>query len=501
MRIARLTVLVLGAGVLGGCGAAADKDQSTDISTRTTASRTTTTEVAGSVRTRRDSANDQGGQKVVGGPGSPVVTATTTTTPTVPASQQGVPSGGVAAAGTVATSASGGVSRPFAADSPWNTPIETGAVDRRSAQWIRGAQVRFGVTERAGAEPIIEPRTINAGLFINTRKWTVPVVDEENAEATRVVCRQLPPYCGDGANVTSLLVPPNESPLPQYDGWFTVLNRGEGVAYDLWRARRGRTGNVISYQFMRKWDLNGPGFQEPNTVSARGSGLPLFAGLITPEEIDAGRIDHALAISLPGPAQRNYVQPASSTDGNGLLTSIPEGARLRLKRSVTLQGLIGRVDARCDDPAFGVVIRADGTVDRSARRDTCAQYRFPGRTNRRATEAIITALKRYGAIVVDRSRVPTLYAKLNADWGAPLRDASGRLLDGSHKVLDRFKLAVPGAVSTPLLRGSEVEGLRLTDFEVVQVRGNVLKFPALNSVTTQRAARNPNAQTFTPGIP
>lgn len=509
MRVARLTTIVATAALLGGCGAVDNEDQNADISTsttRTTATtpRTTTTEVSGDTRTRRDSANDQGGQKVVGGPGSPAVSGASGTTATVPSSQQGVPSGGVAASGTVTGSTASAALRPFAASSPWNTAVENAAIDRRSRQWIAGAQQRRGVVEQAGAAPRTELRTINAGLFINTRRWTVPVVDEEGAVPTRVVCRQLPPYCGDGARVSSLLIPADESPLPQYDGWFTVLNRSEGVAYDLWRARRGRAGNVISYQFMRKWDLDGPGFQEPNTVSARGSGLPLFAGLIQPEEIQAGRIDHALAISLPGPAQRNYVQPASSTDGVGQLSSIPEGARIRLKSSVTLRSLVGRIDPRCDDPAFGLSLRDDGTVDRAVRRGACTAYRFPGRTNRRAAEAMITALKRYGAIVVDRSRVPTLYAKLNYDWSQPLRDPQGRLLDGNGRVLTRAQAEAEGDVSTPLLRGNEIEGLKVSDFEVVQVRGNILKFPALNSVTTQTAqgqTRNPNAQTFTPGIP
>ncbi|PTL59807.1 hypothetical protein [Paraconexibacter algicola] len=509
MRVARLTMIAATAALLGGCGAVANEDQNSDISTsttRTTATTPRTTTTPEGARTRRDSANDEGGQKVVGGPGSPAVTgATGADTATVPSTQQGVPAGGVAAAGTVGSSTGAALAlRPFSSNSPWNTAVENAAIDRRSRQWITGAQQRLGVVEQAGRAPRRERRTINAGLFINTRRWTVPVVDEEGAVPTRVVCRQLPPYCGDGARVTSLLVPADESPLPQYDGWFTVINRSEGVAYDLWRARRGRNGNVISYQFMRKWDLNGPGFQEPNTVSARGSGLPLFAGLIQPEEIQAGRIEHALAISLPGPAQRNYVQPASSTDGVGQLSSIPEGARIKLRSSVTLASLNRRVDARCDDPAFGLTARDDGTVDRSVRRSACTPYRFPGRTNRKAAEALISALKRYGAIVVDRSRVPTLYAKLNYDWSQPLRDPQGRLLDGNGRALTQAQLNASGDVSTPLLRGNEIEGLKVSDFEVVEVRGNILKFPALNSVTAQSSqgqTRNPNGQTFTPGIP
>lgn len=351
----------------------------------------------------------------------------------------------------------GAIVRPFSNTSPWNTPVTEQPTDERSDRFIRLAQERRGVEERGTAPPRVTTDRRNGRLFVNTRKWSTPIVDEENGVETTVICRQIPPQCGDGRDVRSLVIPPDESPLPQYDGWFTVLNRRQGVAYDLWRARRARGGgNVMSYQFMRKWDLNGPGFQQPNRVSARGSGLPLFAGVILPEEIRAGRIDHALAISLPGPANRNYVQPASSTNGVGRLTSIPEGARIRLKRGRRVE-------------------------------------RLPGRTNRRAARAIYTALRRYGAIVVDRSANPTLYAKQNADWRAPLRGADGRLLDSRGRPLDRFERRRRNA-GTPLLRGNEVSALRITDFEVVELPP-ILKFPPLGN-----AALAPTIQA-TPVVP
>ena len=37
-------------------------------------------------------------------------------------------------------------------------------------------------------------------------------------------------------------------------------------------------------------------------------------------------------------------------------------------------------------------------------------------TERETAETIIAALERYGAIIVDRSAAPTMYAQRNADW-------------------------------------------------------------------------------------
>lgn len=410
--------------------------------------------------------------------------ARTTTTPAGSSDQTGAGAGtegtpGSAStdtgiAGDTGTTASTSIYRPFAATSPWNTTIQGLTVDQNSDRYITQAQERIGVTER-GNTVTTQRRRIDDPLFINTTRWTVPIVDEENGVATTMVCRQIPPDCGDGKNVTTLLVPPNASPLPQYDGWFTILNRREGVGYDLWRARRG-DGNVISYQFMRKWSLSGPGFQTPNSVSARGSGLPLFAGVLLPEEVRAARIEHALAISVPGPAQTNYVQPASATDGNGRLTSLPEGARIRLRAD------------RYDD------LLALPTC-RGSLKNAAGEYRtdcIAPRTNRAAARAILTALRKYGAIVVDRSRTPTLYAKLNADWSAPLRSTDGRYLATNGRT-PLPKDQQNRASATPLLRGNEVQFLRLSDFEVMSL-GTVYKFPPPGNTPV-------SSQTFTAVVP
>lgn len=413
-------------------------------------------------------------------------TTPATTTPAQPnapgiggAGTEGTPgsaSTDTGAAGETGSLGSTSIFRPFAASSPWNTTIMGQAVDADSDRLIAQAQERVGVTER-GNTITTQRRRIDDPLFINTTAWTVPIVDEEGGVATRMVCRQIPPDCGDGRNVDTLLIPPDESPLPQFDGWFTVLNRREGVAFDLWRARRG-SDNVMSYQFMRKWALNGPGYQRPNSVSARGSGLPLFAGVLLPEEVAAGRIEHALAISVPGPAQRTYVQPASATDGNGRTSSLPEGARIRLRTD--------RFDDLVSLPTCGPGRLRD--IRGEIRTDCIAP-----RTNRKAARAILDSLRRYGAIVVDRSRTPTLYAKQNADWNQLLRGPDGRLLTANGRDPLPRNLARERNQGTPLLRGNEVQFLRLSDFEVMQLPP-LLKFPPLGSTEV-------SPQTFTPVIP
>jgi hypothetical protein len=340
---------------------------------------------------------------------APTTTTTpaTTTTPTA-----------TAAATSTALRASdeNALARPFSTGSPWNTPVDTLAVDRRSALWVQRASRRLAVVASRNQEGVetTERRAKDLGLYVNTCAWTPAIVGEGGGQSVRIVCRQR--NCGPVAReITSLQIPNNVDPLPEFDGWFSVIDESAGVGYDMWRARR--VGNVISYQFIKRWLLDGPGFSAPATrdpvgaVGARGSGLPLFAGVIQPNELRQGRIEHALAISLPGPAQRIFVQPASVTNGVNALESIPEGARLRLKSGFKL-----------------------GKLARGA--------------NKRSADAIVTALRTYGAIVVDRSITPTLYAA-RSDYG------------------------------TTLL-GNELQGVELSDLDVVQT-GSLLRYPPLES--------------------
>lgn len=308
------------------------------------------------------------------------------------------------------------LARPFAAGSPWNTPVDTLAIDRRSRRWVQRASRRLAVVasrNQAGVDTT-ERRAKDLRLYVNTCAWTPAIVGEGEGRPVRVVCRQR--NCGPVAKaVHSLRIADDVAPLPEFDGWFSVIDESAGVGYDMWRARR--VGAVISYQFIKRWLLDGPGFSPPATrdpvgaVGARGSGLPLFAGVIQPSELRQGRIEHALAISVPGPAQRIFVAPASVTNGVNALQSLPEGARLRLKSSFRLGKLT------------------------------------PG-ANRRSAEAIVSALRTYGAIVVDRSITPTLYAA-RGDYGT-------------------------------LLLGNELQGIELGDLDVVQT-GSLLRYPPLES--------------------
>lgn len=291
--------------------------------------------------------------------------------------------------------------RPFSSNSPWNTRIDMAPADANSAAALRLAAARRAVTTTSvGTLQRSATRTPAGGIVINTDRWTTLVVS--GGAATQLRCRQQP--CGDPADrlPRTLAIPANAKPDPRYDGWMTVIDGG--TAYDLWRARRLADGS-ISYAFARRWSLTGAGTGDPRRPSVRGSGLPLVAGLITESELARGEINHALAIAVPSPAAGRSVSPASATNGSGPGDSVALGARLRLRADV-------RLPSR-----------------------TPAGRRL-SRQQERARDAMLVALRRYGAIVVDRSETPALYARAG----------------------------IPAAALT----GDELTALELDDFEVLQ---------------------------------
>jgi hypothetical protein len=308
----------------------------------------------------------------------------------------------------------------FSAGSPWNTPIESLAESPHSAKMLQLARRRQAVVElpdNKGFRSV--ERVSKQGFSVNSERWAPLVVEGggSGAVSTQMICRQT--QCGPKSEQipATLMLPSGTTPNPSYDGWLSVIDRAKGVGYDFWRARREDDGS-ISYQFAKTWKLTGPGFSKPvsedpiRAPGARGSGLPLFAGVIGPAELRAGEINHALAVSVPGLARGVYVQPASVTDGLGSPKSLPAGARIRLKGSA----LMSR-------PKHGGA--------------------------RPSAEAILVALRKYGAIVVDRAAVPTLYA----------------------------------AAGTPpsLIKENELQWLKLKDFEVISLP-KVLKDPPPNQL-------------------
>jgi hypothetical protein len=104
-------------------------------------------------------------------------------------------------------------------------------------------------------------------------------------------------------------------------------------------------GGVLSAYSGANWDLSKAYAPlAPGTPSSMASGLPMFAGMVTPSDYQSGTIAHPLNWSaIAGTAsQWGFVAPASDTDQLAFKGAssfeLPYGAHLRLKASFSTAG-------------------------------------------------------------------------------------------------------------------------------------------------------------------
>jgi hypothetical protein len=128
-----------------------------------------------------------------------------------------------------------------------------------------------------------------------------------------------------------------------------VYQPGKDTVWEMWIVNRDPSGTHWSAcwggRITHASRSNGV-FPHPYGVAA--SGLSYLASTIKVSELQAGHIDHALAVAVLSAAPQ--VRPANRSDGGGTIDggSIPEGTRFRLKRSVNVM--------RLGLPPAGVVI-------------------------------------------------------------------------------------------------------------------------------------------------
>ncbi len=119
-----------------------------------------------------------------------------------------------------------------------------------------------------------------------------------------------------------------ESGDPELDHHLSVV-QPDGTTLDLWRAERpSGSGGTLQAAWGGLSRIDGDGLGSNATAAQFGG----FAGAVRPEELAAGRIDHALFAVVPCTA--GYVYPAAATAARcGSGDAPPNGARLQLAMS------------------------------------------------------------------------------------------------------------------------------------------------------------------------
>ena len=230
----------------------------------------------------------------------------------------------------------------FSDDSPWNTPVpESPEIDVDSDKMVKHLKDKSGIIKG------------------DTVKWSIPLFVIDSTVCPRISIKSTkgelystidPDNNGTAENIP---MPQGVWPDPEEDAHMVLVDPEVNKVWEFSQAKQLSDGSWTA-SIIDVWDLKGLGYRKPFYGSrwwrsgAMGGGMPLIAGLIRPEEIEAGVIRHALLCATPinrkatqdGGSSELCSPPASRTDGYGYgVEYIPEGARIQLDPTLDLDSL------------------------------------------------------------------------------------------------------------------------------------------------------------------
>jgi hypothetical protein len=223
--------------------------------------------------------------------------------------------------------------RPYNAASPFNQRIPRGTQPLRGSAEMIEQVLRFG-----------PPSHLTGGVSRTPDDWGHPTYYAKTTDPLYTL-RTTAPYGHNRLNGMRIRVPAVAEPAGGGDGHMTVVTP-DGWEYDMWQVHDMTAGGgTLTFSWGGRTRVDGSGLKSAGTASHFGN----LAGMIRAQELQAGRINHALFVVLRctgdgraygrGVRQRRddsgYVYPAdaggsSCRDG---AQEPPMGARLRLAMS------------------------------------------------------------------------------------------------------------------------------------------------------------------------
>jgi hypothetical protein len=228
--------------------------------------------------------------------------------------------------------------RFFSPTSFWNEPVPADEpLDPSSAAVVTA------LDEQVAAEEDDEK-----GPAINTTKWSVPIYTvPANQPMVKVTLENPTPPLALQSAWDAVPLPSDAQPAAGSDGHLVVWQPSTDRLWEFWRLLHGPEGWAATWGGAMQNASSDPGAYGPEAWpgakpawGASASSLSIAGGLITLEDLEKGRINHALAIGIPDVRAGVYASPAERTDGTSTdPLSLPEGARLRLNPTLNLAAL------------------------------------------------------------------------------------------------------------------------------------------------------------------
>jgi hypothetical protein len=221
-----------------------------------------------------------------------------------------------------------GTWRPFSDDSPWNTPIPPDAVGHPDSDGIMATVVAEAANLRFAYSylpPVWVVNSDNLAHHIADSPYPFDTWDQNLDGITEA-----------GVPITTAMFGENTA-----DGHISIIDPFKMLAWEM-SGYTGIVDGVIDCNTFNIWDLTGKGVGDGNEGArwrargGRGSGFPIIAGLIRPEELEEGEIRHALVFTFPKNRSGSYLPPAARTDGGLSGSQYPmEGMLFQLDPALT----------------------------------------------------------------------------------------------------------------------------------------------------------------------
>jgi hypothetical protein len=228
--------------------------------------------------------------------------------------------------------------RFFSPSSIWNESPPAGApLDPDSAAMVAALDALRSAESQAGTGPSINTTEYSVTLYtVPADQATVPV---------QLTARYAVPALRQAWEAVPL--PANAIPAAGNDRHLVVWQPSTDRLWEFWHLKRedGRWGAEWGGAIAQVSANSGvygsdawPG--ATHWWGASACSLSIAGGLITLEDLERGKIEHALAMAVPNVRGGVYSEPAERTDGKSSEPfSLPEGAHLRLDPSLDLQAL------------------------------------------------------------------------------------------------------------------------------------------------------------------
>ena len=235
------------------------------------------------------------------------------------------PLASVATARAATTPPGAGACPVFPADNVWNADVSQLPVDPHSAQWL--ASMNSGSTR-------LHPDFGSSGD--PSAPYGIPYTVVTDAHPKVGVAFQYASESDPGPYPFGPDTPIEGGQNASGDRHAIMVDASSCTLYELYDAQYSGSGSTAGSGAI--WNLNSDALRPATWTSADAAGLPIFPGLLRPDEVLAGAVTHAIRFTAAR-TDTSFIWPARHQAGSRSDPTLPPmGARFRLKASFDISG-------------------------------------------------------------------------------------------------------------------------------------------------------------------